>query len=204
MNLLIRLDKLGTSNVFGGQHEMVDASATTTPYWLPIVTAFAGLASGVLIEWFRDARAYARERETRIAGRKDMLLDRRITFQRQTLLDLQGAIVNLVQAHLETHSHDVQNNQCANQWKELNHPTELIERISSARSQVLTLRSRVNDDSVREISGDLLTTCSNLYLSKSVQDGNEHSSSLIKIQFKLNDCVGEVLRKLDSDASILG
>jgi hypothetical protein len=80
---------------------MFDAPATaitnTNVSWLiPTMTAFGGYVSGFLVEWFRDARAYSREREAKATARSEARTDRRRDFQRQSFLDLQDAICEMV------------------------------------------------------------------------------------------------------------
>jgi hypothetical protein len=65
--------------------------------WLPVVSGFGGFIFGAVTEYLRDRRASTRERESRTAARNLQQLERRTTFQRQTLLDFQDAVQKLAQ-----------------------------------------------------------------------------------------------------------
>jgi hypothetical protein len=56
-----------------------DAATKTVSYWLPLITAFGGLVSGVILEWLRDKRTYTREQEARDAARRDARAEKRLS-----------------------------------------------------------------------------------------------------------------------------
>ena|ERR1700730_2414078 len=70
----------------------------TTSIWFPVLTLLLGYATKSLSEWLEYRRTTRREREAREAVRRDQLFERRTTFQRQTLLDLQETSVQLLRS----------------------------------------------------------------------------------------------------------
>jgi hypothetical protein len=82
---------------------MPDLTQTT---WFPVVTLLIGMGTTSLTDWIKYRRDIARERDSREATRKEQRVERRVTFQRQTLLDLQEACVNLGRATGASHHKD--------------------------------------------------------------------------------------------------
>ena len=62
---------------------------------LPVVSLLLGYGMKYLEDRIQHNRTLERERETRAALRKDAFAERRSQFQRQTLLDLQPALLDL-------------------------------------------------------------------------------------------------------------
>src|SRR5687768_4612193 len=69
--------------------------------WFPVFTLLLGYGTKAFSDWFQHRRAREREREARDAARRDQLFERRTSFQRQTLLDLQEAIMRLTRTTAE-------------------------------------------------------------------------------------------------------
>lgn len=57
-----------------------------------------GLATKAVADYFAHNRLLTREREARAAAHQDRVLERRANFQRQTLLELQDAVMGLMRA----------------------------------------------------------------------------------------------------------
>ena len=60
--------------------------------WLPFATLFIGYGVKSFEDWIQHRREMAKDRDTRLATRHDQRVASRITFQRETLLQLQDAI----------------------------------------------------------------------------------------------------------------
>ena len=71
---------------------MADSAISGTASWFPVVTTLLGFITAGIFEWLRDNRTSERERRARDANRQAQLLDRRATFQRETLINLQDAV----------------------------------------------------------------------------------------------------------------
>jgi hypothetical protein len=70
----------------------------TTSSWFPVLTLLLGYATKSLTDWLEHRRNTRREREAREAVRRDQRFERRTSFQRQTLLDLQEASMQLARS----------------------------------------------------------------------------------------------------------
>src|SRR3982074_2021863 len=78
-----------------------------TTGWFPVVTLLLGYATKTIADWLQHRRATERERQAREAARLDQLSERRTTFQRQTPLDLQESMMQLVRTVGAMHHQDV-------------------------------------------------------------------------------------------------
>jgi hypothetical protein len=72
---------------------MADPTPIASASWFPVLTLLLGFVTASISDWLRDRRAGLREREARETGRREQLFQRRTTFQRQTLLELQEEVV---------------------------------------------------------------------------------------------------------------
>lgn len=79
------------------------ASAST---WIPVVTLLLGFATGQVTDWVKDRRAYKRDLETRRETRNDTQQERHNDFQRETLLNLQTAAMELMRSASQLHFFD--------------------------------------------------------------------------------------------------
>lgn|ERR1700735_2607249 len=70
----------------------------STAGWFPVVTLIGGYLLKVFSDFLQHRRTLEREREAREALRRNQLEERRTTFQRQNLLDLQEAVSDLARA----------------------------------------------------------------------------------------------------------
>jgi hypothetical protein len=190
---------------------MIDTATGTSISWFPFLTAFAGFLLSSAKEWLSDRRTHRRElakeasilqreREARETARQSGLYERRITFQRQTLLELQDVVVKYVRAVAEMHSHRSLQNESSHSWDVPNISAELSDRLYFARAQSRTLAVRVSDDSTRSIQKDLSETAGRVILAKTKEAAETASLNLLQVHDKLNNRIGEILRKLDDDA----
>jgi len=119
--------------------------------WFPIVTLLLGYILSSISESVRHRRTLEREREAREAERRDKAFERRVTFQRATLLELQDAIMDLMRTSGAMHHQDIMALKRTGQWQKQFYGDELSEahRLAMARTTVLTVR--VRDIRVREL-----------------------------------------------------
>src|SRR5712692_6961303 len=112
--------------------------------WFPIVTLLLGYILSSISESVRHRRAVEREREAREAERRDKAFERRVTFQRATLLELQDAIMGLMRTSGAMHHKDIMALNQTGQWQKELFGDELSEanRLAMARTTVLTVRVR--------------------------------------------------------------
>jgi len=106
----------------------------TTPTWFPVLTLLIGYGTKSLSDWIQNKRAIARDRETREAARHDQRVAQRITFQRETLLELQEVSMQLGRAtgranHLDEVAYHESNN-----WRKSLLPDDLDEAYRMAQA----------------------------------------------------------------------
>jgi hypothetical protein len=178
---------------------MAASGPETAAYWLPLVTAFLGFASGACTEWIRDNRAYKREREARESQRHDQRSEQRNTFQRQTLLELQAGLMKLMQTTQAIHRVDLQNfRKFGKQQGDDPYPSDIDDACMGANAQTAMLSVRVQDDAVRNLTQQLkdeLTRATLMPPSKEVAQLAMIAAT--KGFVTVNKRIGEVLRSLD-------
>lgn len=123
--------------------------------WFPIVTLILGYLLKSVSESVQHRRTLGREREGREAERRDKAFERRVTFQRATLLELQEAIMDLMRTTAAMHHRDIMALKQTGQWQKQLYGEELSEanRLAMARTSMLTVR--VRDAKVRELIATL-------------------------------------------------
>jgi hypothetical protein len=107
---------------------MPDGATNASISWFTLLAALVGYLTSAITEYFRDRRtakrereaaaaASAREREAREAARRLQLFERRSNFQRETLLDLQGAVAELARAAGRMHLVNEREYHKTGQWE---------------------------------------------------------------------------------------
>lgn len=189
---------------------MPDAGLSTSPAWLPLFGSLVGFAAGFISEWFRDQRARkrehegaeavsAREREARKAARREQLSERRTTFQRETLLALQEAVQRLIRTNGEMHHLDIMAARAGGEWHKQPYPDDLDGRALQANVETTKLGVRVRDESVRVLLQELKEGCVAVMFSPSPDAGEKASHNTTDVFIRLNERIGELLRKMDDD-----
>jgi hypothetical protein len=190
---------------------MPDLGGSTASSWLPLVTAFLGYALSAITEFLRDIRAHKREietqaslrdreREARDEARRDERFERRTEFQRETLLNLQEEVFKLMRTTAEMQHSDVMALRSGVQWHKQLYPADLDERAFSSNVQTTKLKVRVADEGVRELVSELRKDAGSVLMSDSEAAGEQASRRMTQTYDKLNERIGELLRKLDNDA----
>lgn len=188
---------------------MADPTPITSPGWFAITASASFLTASLSIaitDYFarkRDreaaASAHAREREARQAAKREQRFERRASFQRQTLIDLQEAVMKAIRTSGEMHHCDVMAARAGHPWHAQLYPGDLSERDRLAGVQLNLLGVRVRDALVRELVVQLRDTFTSIVLSRSQAQGDAAVMQMADIFQKLNGRIGELLRKLDDD-----
>jgi hypothetical protein len=131
------------------------------------MTAFGGYVSGFLVEWFRDARAHNREREAKATARSEARTDRRRDFQRQSLLDLQDAICEMVADVRQVYVEEAAQVLGGREWSMVAASVETSTKAMNSRDRVIKLRARIRDDQTHKLTGDVLVAIACLLASTS-------------------------------------
>jgi hypothetical protein len=165
--------------------------------WFPVLTLILGYALNSVSEAVRHRRAVEREREARNAETQMKAFERRITFQRATLLDLQDAIMNLMRTSGAMHHKDHMTFKQTGQWQKQLYGEELSDanRLAMARTTMLTVR--VRDGKVRELVARLKGYTADALISKTPEKSDAAAYEMSVVFEKLNEQIGELLRELD-------
>ncbi|MEH2504991.1 hypothetical protein V1290_003802 [Bradyrhizobium sp. AZCC 1578] len=172
---------------------MADASG-----WLPFVTLALGYGAKTVEDWIQNKRTMAREREARDEARRDQRFIRRITFQRETLLELQEASLQLARATGKAHYLDEMAFRESRAWRKSLLPDDLDEgyRVAQARNSMLS--ERVQDKTVRDLVGQM-KTASTAAVFAADRDTASRSVQYMSDYFDaLHKRIGELLREIDS------
>jgi hypothetical protein len=169
----------------------------TTTSWFPVVTLLVGYGTKSISDWFQNKRDVARDREAREATRQDQRFERRSTFQRQTLLDLQEACMRLARATGAMHHLDEMKFRGTGTWQRQLLPAELDENYHLTQTRTLMLSVRVRDDVVRRLVENLRSFSANVTMSKSQADSNREMMNMMPVHDQLQRRIGELLREID-------
>jgi hypothetical protein len=180
---------------------MADATVGWFPVVTPVVTLLLGYAPKSISELVGHQRALEREREAREVARRDKLNEHRTDFQRQTLLDLQEALLNLTRTAGATHHEDIMAHRRTGEWQKQRIGEELNENVCLAMVRTAILGVRVHDDLVREMVQQCRDYASTVSISPSPNDSEVAMAAMGSTLEELNQRVGELLRKIDDDES---
>jgi hypothetical protein len=164
--------------------------------FLPIITLIIGLIVKPITDWIDYTRTREHERDVREETRRDQLYERRNTFQRQTLLDLQEANWQLLVATTEAATARAAEFKRTGSWTEftLANSGEQI-RLAIARAGILEVR--VSDKSVRELMEKAAICAREAFAIKNEQHLAAQVQSLTGIFDKINERIGDLLLQLD-------
>lgn len=167
--------------------------------WFPVLTLIVGYAMKALSDWLQHRRTRERERETREAARRDRILERRVIFQRQTLLDLQEAVARLARAAgAIRHADDMAHRQTG-QWGAHLVGDTLSDGFRIAEVDVSLLSSRVLDESIRTMVGNLRSDATTAVTARSEDATGQAMKSVSSVLDHLNQRIGQIVRELDDE-----
>jgi hypothetical protein len=189
---------------------MADATPSTGFGLYTVFTMLSGFLAGWLTEWFRDERARKREHETaeatserereaRNATRREQRFERRTSFQRQTLLDLQGAVQKLLRTTGQMHHLDSMAHRSGGEWHGQLYPADVDSEAHLVNVQTSLLAVRVRDDSIRSMVRELKDKCMSVVFSRNKADSDRFILDAANLFETLNERIGERLRQLDDD-----
>ena len=189
---------------------MPDGATGTSTAWFPLLTALIGFLAGAISEWFRDRRATKRDRETanattvrereaREAVRRAQLFELRANFQRETLLELQDAVMKLSRAAGRMHHIDDMEHRKTGKWGGHLFPEDLDDAAHQANVKTLVLMVRVRDRQIREMVNTLREHATRVGLYRTENESRQALNGIVTIMDPLNERIGEVLRRLDDD-----
>jgi hypothetical protein len=182
-------------------------TTATAAGWLSgAVSVLLGFAAKAVSDWLQDKRALQRERETRDALRHDQLAERRASFQRQTLLDLQDALQDLARAAGAANVQDELAFQRTGNWQRQPLGDELNQQAFLANRRVLLLTVRVRDLALRnavrqfrDLTNDVQVTNRNATDAELRAASNTMLQSSVPLLGQIHERIGELLRTLDDE-----
>ena len=174
---------------------MADPSSSNA--WLPAISVLVGFITKCITDWFQDSRATKRDEERHARERSDQRQERNAIFQRETMLDLQDAIMDLTRASGEIHFHDLKAAQENGGWKKLTQMKEgLSERTRLLQAKTSILLSRIDDKDIREKGKKLKSAVSQVAIATTQTKSEEALFEAGKLSDEINQRIGDVLRDL--------
>lgn len=152
-----------------------------------LVGAAASIATTVITSWntlriSQNSKAQDREESAR-------------AFQRETLLELQIEILNLLRASYQAYSADRQSFKDTGQWGALL-PESLNEKLLELNAKTSILIQRVSSDELREKLTELKAYVTKCNLAENEYDAGAYYASYSDLYETVNEHLGEVLRNL--------
>lgn len=165
--------------------------------WLPVLTLILGAIStvvgGFASETYRNRlarRALREESDLRAATE-------RVTFQKDTLLSLQAAGMNLLEATYRLHNRKCELARSAHRWpqeEDVEYGARQEHRVARLNAEILA--ARVLDDDLRTSARRVLALESTVIRSPTQEEANSRVDAM-REQFEIaNDQLGEILRRL--------
>ncbi len=155
--------------------------------------------TSMLTEYLRDQRAIGREREARVEARRLHLLERRASFQRETLLNLQEEVMQLARAAGRMDHLDKMEYRKTGEWGKHLFPEDLDEGAREAGVKTLMLMVRVRDDVVRDMVKKFRDHANAVGICRSETESRQALDGMTAVLGPLHERIGMILRKLDDD-----
>ena len=167
---------------------------------LPAITLAVGAAGTFAAQLIRERFTSGRERDARAAEREVA----RDAFQRETLLELQDAMLRVLQNTAQLHLHNGRVYSETGRYARDYYPTELSDESSSVMAVASRLRQRILDDDLRRGVSDVLSLCIEMTnptlgteVAAAAKDRADAAfSRLASANAELEDHIGSVLRAL--------
>lgn len=192
--------KLGLG-ALGTQQIHVIASSVIIPRMdlFPIVTLFLGYGASYATELLRDRRAIKREREAREAAHQTQVLERRVTFQVKTMLEMQEAATDLVQANTQFMIEWTKVAQARGDWLNARPRDAVFTRCLLAVARSEMIGARVDDPEVRKRIEIIIKHDQNLHGSKDQEAAEKELVYLFAHNTMLHKQIGEALHRLNAE-----
>ena len=117
--------------------------------WFALGGAVAGILGKGLWIWRLAVAKVKAERDAREEGRRDKRIERRDDLQRQTMLDVQDAAMDLMRATAQANHHDSIAFREGKNWGSTLLADDVSEKCRVAQARVRLLRSRIRDGDLR-------------------------------------------------------
>jgi hypothetical protein len=126
---------------------------------------------------------------------RDERAERASAFQRQTLLELQEAIHDVLRLSHKAHVEDLKAAHASRKWGENLLPPDLDQSVSNAKRRFLILVERVSDNDLRVKVKALVSATSSMLLAPSQEQAEFHVSEIADQAGPVFEMIGVVLRR---------
>lgn len=173
--------------------------------WFPVVTLIVGAALKGAGDFVAHHRTTAREREARLAQRRDAAHIRRIDFQRDTLLELQDVCQTLARHTGRMNFEDEMVYRDSSEWGKSRVSEGTSEGFRVCQAAISKLRGRVRNDTIRQLVKGLSSECTSVACARTKDASDSAMSRMAPVLEELNEQIGIVLRTLEDDEdSVIG
>lgn len=167
---------------------------------IPLVGVVIGYGLKFLTDLMQARWNASKDRAARDELRKEKRYERRSAFQRETLLGLQDATMDLGRTTGRAHHSDIMARRSGTPWRKTMLTDELDEAHRLALARTSTLASRVDDAEVRDLVRELKA-----YSAETLGTNEEAASSRAMLNMavaheRLQEKIGVILRKIDQDS----
>jgi len=175
----------------------------TTVSVVSALSVLLGFVTSAATEYFRDSRTSKREREAREATRKSQIADRRIGFQRETLLSLQEAVLEEARSAAQISLADEREYRETGKWGQPL-PEGLSDKARDNTVKTLMLMERVRDKDIRDLTKAFRNYANQVGICRSLEDERVALQNMGDALPALQERIGIVLRQLDDDEDMGG
>lgn len=165
--------------------------------WFPVVTLLLGFIAKSFSDYLNHTRALHRDREAREVSRSESARERRETFQRHTLLELQEAVADLTRCTARINHEDTMASRATGRWQRQLVGADLDERYRVAQATTHKLGVRIADDTIRSLLENLKSASSDVTGAPSPEVAGSKMREMTHFDVELNDRIGVLLRGLD-------
>lgn len=169
--------------------------------WFPVVSVLIGFAGKGVLDYFTDARRAKAEDAARREARADAASLRKITFQRETLTELQFLLEDLGRFAARAVYEDAMAFRESGDWKKNRLSETLNEDLRRTQSRVMILGSRVHDDGLRDRFRGFRNGVASVLMASTQEHAEGSLSKLSDDAIVLHDQIGCLLRTLDEQES---
>lgn len=155
-----------------------------------------GFVTSSVTDYLKDSRAQVREREAREATRRNQMADRRIGFQRETLVSLQEAV--LEEARSAGQISVAKEFRKSGKWGQPL-PEGLSDNARLTTVKNLMLSERVRDKETRELIAEFRKHTNQVGITRSLEQERQALSNMSDVLTQLHPRIGILLRQLDDD-----
>ncbi len=163
--------------------------------WFPVVTLLLGFVSSAVVDFLKDFRNSKAAFREKVDEREYLAKHKRNEFQFENLIAVQDSIARFLRANGEAQHHDTIEYHKSGTWGHSQINSELNQRLLDENVLLIKLSSRVHNEEVRSLIGELRKMHTNNIFTKNEKDSMAAMSEMAKIAGNLHDIIGQEVRK---------